>query len=346
MKTKQILIYGANGYTGKIFAKHLLSKGIRPILAARSPKVVVLGKELNCETRVFNTDEATNFLTDIDVLVNLAGPFSFTQNDLIRSCLNSKTHYVDIAGEFAEIENAFKFDEEAKHAGIVILPAAGFGVVPTDIAAKMACSKIENPTSLEIAYATVGGASRGTLKTVLKDIQKLGYILQNGEYQTARPAQSEIKVRVFDKQFKAVYNPWRADLYTAKVSTGINNIQTYSEFPSFVVGMMKGKLKWIRNLLLNRLVNFLPEGPSDKQLKKGKTYIKATAKDDKGKVGVVDIKGPEAYIFTTICLEKVISLILENESKNGCLTPSDLGTEWLSKIKGVEINEYGLQHRL
>jgi short subunit dehydrogenase-like uncharacterized protein len=39
MKNKQILIYGANGYTGKLFAKHLISKGVTPILAARSAKV-------------------------------------------------------------------------------------------------------------------------------------------------------------------------------------------------------------------------------------------------------------------------------------------------------------------
>lgn len=337
MKNEQILIYGANGYTGRLFAKHLLSKGIRPILAARSSKVELVGKELNCETRVFKIENATDYLADIDILANLAGPFSITQSDLIKSCIRSKTHYVDIAGEYAEMENAFKFNEEAKRVGIVILPAAGFGVVPTDIAAKLACSKIENPISLEIAYATVGGASRGTLKTVLQDIQKSGHILKNGVYQIAQPAQSEIEVTVFEKHFKAVYNPWRADLYTAKLSTGVDNIQTYSEFPGFVVSMMKGNHRWLRNLLLNRIINFLPEGPSDKQLKKGTTHIKAIAKNEKNKVGVIEIKGPEAYIFTVICLETMISLILENESKNGCLTPSVLGTGWLGKLKGVEI---------
>jgi short subunit dehydrogenase-like uncharacterized protein len=43
MKNKQILIYGANGYTGKLFAKHLISKGVTPILAARSAKVEQTG---------------------------------------------------------------------------------------------------------------------------------------------------------------------------------------------------------------------------------------------------------------------------------------------------------------
>lgn len=337
MTNRQILIYGANGYTGKLFAKHLISKGIKPILAARSAKVEQIGKELNCATRIFSADDATKHLQDVDFLVNLAGPFSATQDGLIRACIGSETHYLDIAGEFAEMENAFKYHADAQKSGIVILPAAGFGVVPTDLAAKMACAKIQNPNQLTIAYATVGGASRGTLKTVLKDIQKTGHILTDGQYKIAQPAKSKIDVTVFEKKFKAVYNPWRADLFTARRSTGVNNIETYSEFPGFVVSMMKGKLKWLRNLLLNRLIGFFPEGPSDSRLQKGKTYIRAIAKNDNFEVASVEIKGPEAYLFTILCIEKLIELIAGFKGEKGCLTPSMLGTEWLKGIEGVEI---------
>ncbi|MEQ8703985.1 MAG: saccharopine dehydrogenase NADP-binding domain-containing protein [Phaeodactylibacter sp.] len=337
MRNKQILIYGANGYTGKLFAKYLIAKGWTPILAARSTKVEQTGQELNCATRIFSTEDSAKHLQDVDFLVNLAGPFSATQDGLIQGCISSKTHYLDIAGEFAEMENAFKYDTEARESGIFIIPAAGFGVVPTDIAAKIACSKLQNPNQLTIAYATIGGASRGTLKTVLKDIQKAGHILIDGEYKMAQPAQSEMDVTVYAKQFKAVYNPWRADLYTARLSTSVSNIETYSEFPGFVVSMMKGKLKWLRNLLLNRLIKFFPEGPSDSQLKKGKTYIKAIAKNDNNETASVEIKGPEAYLFTVNCIEKVIELISEYKGKKGCLTPSMLGTEWLKEIEGVEI---------
>lgn len=337
MKDKQILIYGANGYTGKLFAKHIISKGSKPILAARSTKVEKIAKELNCQARIFNTADAANHLQDIDVLINFAGPFSTTQDGLIQGCISSKTHYLDIAGEFAEMENAFKYNAEAKKAGIILLPAAGFGVVPTDIAAKMVCDKIRNPNQLTIAYATVGGASRGTLRTVLKDIRKPGHILRDGQYKIAQPAQNEMDVTVFEKKFKAVYNPWRADLYTARLSIGVDNIETYSEFPGFVVSMMKGKLLWLRNLILNKLIRFLPEGPSDTQLKKGKTYIKTIAKNTKNEVATIEIKGPEAYLFTVLCVEQMIKLIYDSESKTGFLTPSMLGTEWLKKLEGVEV---------
>ena len=340
MKNINIVLYGANGYTAKLFAKYLIEKGIQPILAGRSKKVEKVGMELNSPIRIFTIDDAAQYLEDVDVLVNFAGSFSITQDKLIEACLQSKTHYLDIAGEFDEIENAHKYDIQARQAGIVVLPAAGFGVVPTDVAAKIACNQIENPTHLSIAFATVGGVSRGTLKTVLKDVQKSGQILIDGQYQTAKPAQSEIKVSVLGKAFKAVYNPWRADLYTAKLSTGVKNIETYSEFPGFVVSMMKGRLNWLRSLILNRLINFLPEGSTPKQLETGSTYVKAIAKNEKGEKGIVELKGAEAYLFTAQTVHKMIELITNQNDKVGFLTPSMLGTDWLEELETVTLKKY------
>ena len=121
-------------------------------------------------------------------------------------------------------------------------------MVPTDIVAQMASELIESPTELTIVYATEGGASRGTLKTVLKDINTPGKRLVNGKYESALPAESELTEKIFSRTVRAVYNPWRADLFTAFKSTDIQNISTFSEFPGFVVSMMKGKKLWLRNL--------------------------------------------------------------------------------------------------
>lgn len=336
MQNNKILLYGANGYTGQLFARYLMAKGIKPILAGRSDSVNEIGTALNLSTRVFNIEQTSSYLEDIDILVNLAGPFSITQDNLIKACIRTKTHYMDIAGEMTEVEQVFNHAPKAKAAKIALVPAAGFGVVPTDVAAKWACDLLEAPTHLTIAYSTVGGASRGTLKTVLKNIQTNGHILVEGEYRTARPAQSQKKVRVLGKSFNAVYNPWRADLFTAQLSTGVANIETYSEFPGFVVKMMNGRLIWLRNLILNRLIHLLPEGPSEKQIRKGCTYIRAIASNAKGETASVEIKGPEAYQFTVMSLYQTMRLVLEKENTYGFLTPSMLGTDWLLESEEVE----------
>jgi hypothetical protein len=98
-------------------------------------------------------------------------------------------------------------------------------------------------------------------------------------------------------------------LFTAQKSTGIQNIEIYSVFPDFVVKMMQGKLLWLRNLVLKRILKWLPEGPNGKQLKNGKTYILAVAKNEEGDESRVEIKGPEAYVFTIHCLLSLINKI-------------------------------------
>lgn len=330
-----ILIYGATGYTGKLFADYLLKKGIVPVLAGRSEKVKLIAEDRKCEARIFSTDRAADHLKDIDILINLAGPFSQTQSDLIQACLSSGTHYMDIAGEVNELKTAFAFDERAKDKGIVVVPASGFGVVPTDMAAHEACQGIEDIHELTIAYATKGEASRGTLFTVLKDINSPGVEWKNGSHIEALPAKSSMNFQVGGNQMKGVYNPWRADLFTAVKSTGAKNVQTFTEFPGFVVSMMKGKLGWLRMLLLNHLLKFLPEGPNEKQLQKGKTYIWAEAKSSDGRVQSVEVTGPEAYVFTAESLYQVAQKI-GNIKNGGVFTPSQLGLTF-SDFENIEI---------
>jgi short subunit dehydrogenase-like uncharacterized protein len=336
MKNK-VLIYGANGYTAKLFSKFLKEKSIQPVLAGRSVKVEKTAKELQLDYRVFTVIDADNYLSDIEILVNMAGPFSKTSAALIKACIKTKTHYIDIAGEVPELEKCYSFTEEAKNSGIVILPAAGFGVAPTDVAAKLASTKVKNPTELTIAFATEGEVSRGTLKTVLKDVTTPGVKVDNGSFVKALPAESDFIFTVGDKKFTGVYNPWRADLFTAQISTQIKNIKTFSVFPGMVVSMMKGKLGWLKNLLLNHLIKILPEGPTPNQLKNGRTYVYAEVKNSTGEKGSIELVGPEAYVYTVESLYYLIIQIRSNKQINGFVTPSTFGTDWIKQISGVVI---------
>ncbi|NJR32646.1 MAG: hypothetical protein HC778_07270 [Chamaesiphon sp. CSU_1_12] len=140
---------------------------------------------------------------------------------------------------------------------------------------------------------------------------------------------------VAGKTFTGVYNPWRADLFTAGISTGIGNIETYAVFPGFVVQMMKGKLLWLRNLLLNSAIWFLPEGPSEKQLQQGKTYVMAMVTDGTVKKSV-SFKGPEAYLFTALCLREIAANILQGNYAVGFQTPAYFGKMLLDRIEPIE----------
>ncbi len=330
----KILVYGAAGYMGQLFLKIVQNFELDIVLGARdsfSSKYPV---------RVFSLEhkpEIIENLIDIKLLINLAGPFKNTNIALINACIVTGTHYIDIAGEAPELEAVFKYNELAKKANIMLLPGAGFGVAPTDIVANLAKQKISDATHLKIAYVTIGGASRGTLKTVLADINKEGVILENGIYKKAMPAFKTFSFISGMKKYKLVYNPWRADLFSAKISTGIQNIETYANFPGFIVSMMHGKLLWLRDFMLKRIINFLPLGPSDKQISKGSTICFAEVSNAKGEKATSILEGPEAYQFTAEILLKITQNILMDNLKVGFQTPNIYGAALINSISNVKI---------
>ena len=78
-----------------------------------------------------------------------------------------RVNYLDITGEIDVIELAAHHHEHARHAGVTLMPAVGFDVVPTDCLAAMLAERLPDAERLELAFAMEGCASRGTAKTML-----------------------------------------------------------------------------------------------------------------------------------------------------------------------------------
>src|SRR5688572_29498869 len=101
----ELLIYGANGYTGALIARELLRLGVGPILAGRNREAIAsLADELGLAKRVFELDHPGSVAKQLDgvrIVLNTAGPFSHTAVVLADACLRSRVHYLDITGEEA-----------------------------------------------------------------------------------------------------------------------------------------------------------------------------------------------------------------------------------------------------
>src|SRR5262245_26703699 len=102
------MIYGANGYTGTLAARHAKDRGHRPILAGRhSDAVGRLARELGLESRVFDLADRAAVARSLDgvaAVLHCAGPFSATSRPMLDGCVVSRTHYLDITGEIAVFE--------------------------------------------------------------------------------------------------------------------------------------------------------------------------------------------------------------------------------------------------
>ncbi|WP_281261006.1 saccharopine dehydrogenase NADP-binding domain-containing protein [Agarilytica rhodophyticola] len=286
---------------------------------------------------MFKAEDSAKYLDDIDVLINLAGPFALTQKPLIEACLDTHTHYMDVAGEYKDAYRAYEYHSQAQKQGIALIPAVGIFSAPMDIVSHLAASEIDNATSLKIGFASEGKLSRGSMNTAISKIQTPGLQLVNGKYEEAQPAQTECEMDIFNNTIPMATHPWRADLLLAKISTGVQNIETYSSFPAFMIKMMKGKLRWLKTLMERYLIPILPEGPSEKQQQQGKIYAKAIATNSKGEKSIAELIGPDAYLFTVASITELLSSLVASKSLSGFLAPSQLGTDWILKIQGISL---------
>nr|MDQ3394864.1 saccharopine dehydrogenase NADP-binding domain-containing protein [Bacteroidota bacterium] len=180
MKDKYLL-YGSNGYTGKLIIEESLKKNIKPILAGRNAQqLAALAEKYHLEYRVFTLDKINKIeenLHDIKVVMHAAGPFVHTAPPMVEACLTTQTHYLDITGEVQVFEHCAALDAKAKKSGIMILPGTGFDVVPSDCLALYLKKKMPEATQLSLAFAGMNsGLSRGTSKTMIENMGGGGLI--------------------------------------------------------------------------------------------------------------------------------------------------------------------------
>ncbi|MBN2295224.1 MAG: saccharopine dehydrogenase NADP-binding domain-containing protein [Pirellulales bacterium] len=153
MPSPKWLLYGSYGYTGRLIVEEIERRRrdcdrsdlsvIEPILGGRHrASVEKMSDQMGYPCRVFNLDdidEIVHRIHDVDVVLNCAGPFSATAVAMIEACLKAGVHYLDITGEIAAIEEAAGRGRRAEEAGVTLMPAVGFDVVPSDcLAVKLA----------------------------------------------------------------------------------------------------------------------------------------------------------------------------------------------------------------
>ena len=130
------MIYGATGFTGRLISAAACSAGIDVILAGRNQhRLEALASSLGAPMRVMQIADTDNFvqaLKDVQVVLNVAGPFAQTARPVLDACLLAGTHYLDVSGEFSSFLDTHSYDEAARYRGLMVMPGAGFVVVPSD----------------------------------------------------------------------------------------------------------------------------------------------------------------------------------------------------------------------
>jgi short subunit dehydrogenase-like uncharacterized protein len=326
------LLYGANGYSGRLIADRARERGLEPILAGRNrAEIESMGKQLGLPVRVFSLDERgplDEALKEVPFVLHCAGPFSHTSRKMIDGCIRTGRHYLDITGEIAVFEAAAARNEEAKRAGAMLLPGVGFDVVPSDCLAAHVSSRLPGADRLVIAFWAIGRASRGTATTAAEGLHLGSAVRKDGKI---IPVPAAHKTRTFDfgeGTKAAVTIPW-GDVSTAYHSTKIPNIEVYSALPPSTQRIMRWSRPFaplfgtaLAQRIIKSRIRSGPAGPTPEQRARGRSLLYAEAEDKNGVKMAARFAGPEGYTLTALTAILVAEKVLAGGAKPGFQTPS------------------------
>jgi len=347
----RLMLYGANGYTGRLTATLAAARRLDVVLAGRRAEPLrELGNRLNLPTRVVGLNEAGELaraLVDIACVVHMAGPFAITSSPMLSACLATQTNYVDITGEIEVFEALWSREDEIRRAGITAIPGAGFDVVPTDCLAGYVAGKLERPTSLVIALNGMTSASRGTLNTAIRQVsepvlgRRAGAIVPLDD-------QSMRWVDFGGGNQPCVPVSW-GDVATAFHSTGVPNITVYFRRSLLLrAANIGGKLfgPLLRSDLgqraLARIVRMLPEGPSDAERAKHRSVAWAQAVDASGNSATATVSTPDPYDFTAESALAIATRVNALPVSRGLATPFQaFGADFVLSLPGCSRSDFG-----
>ena len=343
----QWMIYGANGYTGRLVAQEARRRGLAPVLAGRGAAVVELAQQLGLPHRRFGLDDPAAVRAGLDgigLVLHCAGPFSTTAAPMLEGCLAAGAHYLDITGEIDVFAHCHAQDARARERGIVVLPGAGFDVVPTDCLAALLKRELPTATHLVLAFEAGGGPSPGTALTSVEGLGNGGRVRIDGQLRRVPLAW---KTRSFVRDGlprTAMTIPW-GDVYTAHVSTGIANIEVYMAVAPATIARLRrlrrlgpllgtAPLQW----LLKRGISRTVRGPSDEKRAATVTHVWGEAGDADGALVKRQLVVPNGYTFTSDASLGIVAHLLRGTDAAGYRTPSQLmGPEYVLSLPGVTV---------
>ena len=179
-----ITVYGATGYTGKLVAAELASRGVPFIVAGRNrEKLEALADRLDGpggkpESHAVETSDPrglTELFARSGAVIACAGPFSLHGEPVLAAAVEAGTHYLDTTGEQPFVRLAFDtYGPKALGKGSAVIPAMGFDYVPGDMLAALTAAALgagETVDKVRLGYHAPFQPSQGTMRSGIEMIK-------------------------------------------------------------------------------------------------------------------------------------------------------------------------------
>ena len=178
MREHDLVIFGATGFTGRLVAEYIKTRGepVRWAIAGRNKeKLDALGLGVPVLVADAHDRAALDAIAKTArVICTTVGPFSKYGSDLVAACAAHGTHYCDLTAEVHWMREMIdKHHDEAHATGARIVHACGFDSIPSDLGCFLAQEEMIRRTGAPAKTITAlygeqsGGMSGGTAASAL-----------------------------------------------------------------------------------------------------------------------------------------------------------------------------------
>ncbi|GIL29199.1 saccharopine dehydrogenase family protein [Actinocatenispora comari] len=322
----KIAVYGASGFQAKLVLAELARRDIRPGLVGRNAErlhaaAVQVGL-VDAERRVADTgdhDALVDAFCGYDVVINCAGPFTPSGHAVVRAVIAAGCHYVDTAGEQSYIKSVFDtFTDEARRAGVTVVPATNDACVPGDLIARLIAERIPRIDEMAVAHFIVGGGgpSRGSLRSLIETADAIaagGLTYDDGDWHTGIPARRAAITLPGETQPTPVSALPLSEVVTIPRHVTVRHVE------SLVDAALSARLS---TPLTAQMIDSLPEGPSDgARAAQRFTYLVDAAGPD-GEHVRGTIRGRDTYGTTAVIAVEAARRLVADGASHGVLAPA------------------------
>ena len=346
MTSDPLLIYGANGYTGRLIVEAVRARGLRPILGGRNPdrlEEVADAHSLEFRTaRLTDSVELTRLLRNVAVVLLAAGPFSETAPAMVDACLAKGIHYLDLTGECGVFETLFRRGEDARRRATMLMPGCGFDVVASDCLVSHVSSRVPAASHLAIGFSGLVTATRGSLRTMAEQAGMPIRIRREGRFASVPPASMRRRFDYGTGDGWSTAVTW-GDVATAFYTTGIPNIEVYFEETININAMLMAGRTFgallqspLAQTYMKAHAPLFPEGPTATERAVLTCTIVAEASARDGRTATSRLRTPEAYATSAQTAAAIAERATRGDVEHGFQTPARVyGPDFILRFQGV-----------
>jgi saccharopine dehydrogenase (NAD+, L-lysine-forming) len=147
---------------------------------------------------------------------------------MLAACIRTRTHYLDLAGEWPVFAAAMACSPAAGAARVMLMPGVGFSLVASDCLLALAAASVPDAALLRLCISQPETIARGTVRSAVGQAAATVLVRRGGQLRAA-PAGSLVRAFDFGDGARPATAITLPDIVTGQFTTGVADIETYCE---------------------------------------------------------------------------------------------------------------------